>query len=562
MMNITKNKLSASCEHSTHPSIIAISQILFWLSCIFLLSLGTTLLYGTIYLFPQHRLAMLGLEQFPMVIHTIPNMPWTDVAENILGGFLIAHDQVQYTDFIQNHTPGVTALLGLIFTIFNAFSAVGGAETLKTTYILAIFSSSLFQLGLLLIGLRFFTKLSTASILIALTMYCLYCLVQHQFAAPMSETLIVPIVIIATLHFLSLWSGQLRIDLWQVLLALEISGLAILIGLTAAPFFMLYSASLFFLFLLNRCGYSVLLYPGAASPNSLVDEKFFAIFFLGIAALVCGYGLIKIDFSLMYFWNVPFNVSSFGLQPIQSLLRVFFNLDLASSFTSNFAVLSQPTLLTLFILGVLCGKLFVDLPRSVLIKWLILLILLLMYGSFFWRVFTGYKAYPSLGLVLGMMIWSISKQGHTKERQSPKVGFSTGLFFMTSVILATYFSWVVHWSLPGKESLLQTKFNLCHLMPVNNSHCSCLSSTIYGPQLFLQNDFLPCKGVHPTLSPEFLQYSPLIKAFSERYKTEPIAILYYENIPAPYIPKFLIESIKQSNCQPFDAISEVCQYQK
>jgi len=562
MMNITENKRTAARTHTAHPRIVATSHLFFWLGCIFLLSIGTTFLYGSIYLFPQHRWAMLGLEQFPIVIHNIPNMPWTDVAENILGGFLIAHGQVQFTDFIQNHTPGITALLGLIFSIFNASSAVGGAETLKTTYILAIFSSSLFQLSLLLIGLRFFTKLSSASILLALTIYCLYCLVQHQFAVPMSETMLVPIVLIATLHFLNLWAGQSKIDFWQILLALEISGLAILIGLTAAPFFFLYCVSLGLLFVLNRYIYPLPAYRDVAPPNSFLDEKFSALFCLGIAVLFCGYVLIKIDFYSLYFWNMPFNVSSFGLHPIQSLLRVFSNLEIASSFASNFPVLSQPTFLTLLILSVLCTKIYIDFPCAVKIKWLILLIVILMYGSFFWRVFAGYKAFPSLGLIAGMMIWVISKQCQPKAEPNSKIGLLAGLFLISSTILGVYFSLVVHWTQPGKEGLLQAKFNLCHLIPVTNSPCSCLISTIYGPQLFLEKDFLPCKGVYPTLPPHFFEYAPLIKVFGERYKSEPIAILNYENIPSPYIPTFFKELIKQSDCQPFDAISDVCKYPK
>ena len=161
-----------------------------------------------------------------------------------------------------------------------------------------------------------------------------------------------------------------------------------------------------------------------------------------------------------------------------------------------------------------------------------------------------------------LIIWIVSKYCHAKRVQWLKPWYSVCLFLITSAILAAYFSLIVHWSEPGKENLLQNKFNLCHLIPSTNSQCSCLAPTIYGPQLFLEKDLLPCKGVHPTLSPQFLEYSSLIKAFSERYKTESIAILYYENIPAPYIPKFLIELIKQSDCQPFDAISEVCKYRK
>ena len=562
MMNITKNKLPSAKYSIDHPVSLAIAQLFFWLSCIFLLSLGATLLYGLIYLYPNHGLAILGLEQSPIVIHTIPNMPWTDVAENILGGFLIAHGQVQYTDFIQNHTPGVTALLGFVFMLFNAASAVGGMETLKTSYVLAIFSSSFFQLSLLFIGLRFFTKLSAIPILVVLTGYCLYCLVQHQFAAPMSETIMVPIVLIATLHFLNLWSGQTKIDFWQLILALEISGLAILIGLTAAPFFIIYCTSLGLLFLLNRYTFLSPVYRNSLPPSFLLEEKFSALFFLGLLALICGYVLIKIDFSLLYFWNIPFNVTAFGLHPIQSLLNVFSNLDFARSFTSHFVLLSQPTLLSLFILGILCTKLFLDMPRPVFIKWLILLIVLLMYGSFFWRRFEGYKVFPSLGLMAGMIIWIFSKHCHPKGVQWLKPWYSVGLFLITSAMLAVFFSLVVHWSQAGKQDLLHDKFNLCYLNSNTNSECSCLAPTIYGPQIFLEKDFLPCKGVHPTLSPQFLEYLTLMKAFSERYKTEAIAILYYESIPAPYIPQYFIELIKQSDCQPFDAISEVCKYRK
>jgi hypothetical protein len=562
MMNITKNKLQAAKYRIDHPISLAIAQLIFWLSCIFLLSLGSTLLYGLIYLYPQNGLAILGLAQSPIIIHTVPNMPWTDVAENILGGFLIAHGQVEYTDFATSHFPGIPALLGFVFKLFNASTAAGGIETLKTTYILAIFSSSLFQLSLILIGLLFFTKLSVTTILMVLTTYCLYCLTQHQFAAPMSETMMVPIVLIATLHFLNLWSGQLKIDFWQLLLALEISGLAILIGLTAAPFFMFYCASLVLLFALNRFAFLAPAHHDAIPRSTSLDEKFSALIFLGLFVLVCGYVLINIDFSLLYFWNIPFNVTSLGFKPIQSLLRVFYNLDLASSFTSKFALFSQPSLLTLFILSILCIRLYLDLSHSVKMKSFILLFLLLMYCSFFWRVSVGYKAYPSLGLVAGMMIWIISKQCRIKQSYCPKLWLSTGLFVVTSTIIIIYFSSIVHWSPAGKDDFQRAQFNLCPLNAAADSQCSCLTPTIYGPQFFLEKDVLNCKGVFPALTPGFFEYLPLIRDFSERYKTESIAILYYESIPTPYFPKFFLELIKQSDCQPFDAISQVCKYRK
>jgi hypothetical protein len=185
-----------------------------------------------------------------------------------------------------------------------------------------------------------------------------------------------------------------------------------------------------------------------------------------------------------------------------------------------------------------------------------------MYCSFFWRVFAGYKVYPSLGLVAGMMIWVISNQCHAKQRYSPKLWFSTVLFMVTGAILGVYFSLLVHWSQAGKDDVQRAQFNLCHLKNASNSQCSCLAPTIYGPQFFLEKDFLPCKGVFPTLPPGFFEYLPLIEKFSERYKTEPIAVLYYESIPAPYFPKYFLELIKQSVCQPFDALSQVCKYQK
>jgi hypothetical protein len=562
MINIMKNKLRSVKYHIGHPVSLAIAQLTFWLSCIFLLSLGSTLLYGLIHLYPQNGLAIFGLAQSPIVIHTVPNMPWTDVAENILGGFLIAHGQVEYTDFVTSHFPGVPALLGFVFKLFNASTAAGGIETLKTTYILAIFSSSLFQLSLVLIGLLFFTKLSKTTILVVLTTYCLYCLTQHQFAVPMSETMMVPIVLIAILHFLNLWSGQLKIDFWQLLLALEISGLAILIGLTAAPFFIFYCASLVLLFALNRLTFIAPAHHGSLPPSTLLKDKFSAIFFVGLLVIVCGYVLIDIDLSLLYFWNIPFNVTSLGLKPIQSLLRVFSNLDLSSSFTTKFVLFSQPSLLTLLILTILCTKLYLDLSRSVKMKWFILLFLLLMYCSFFWRVYSGYKAYPSLGFVAGVMIWIISKQCHAEKIYCPKLWFSTGLFVVTSAILMIYFSSIVHWSQAGKDDFRHTQFNLCPLKLTTDSQCSCLAPTIYGPQFFLEKDVLNCKGVFPTLTPGFFDYSPRIRDFSERYKTESIAILYYESIPAPYIPQFFKDLIKQSDCQPFDAISQVCKYPK
>jgi hypothetical protein len=557
-----KNKLPAAEYHIRHPFSLAIAQVIFWLSCIFLLSLGSTLSYGLTYLYPQNGLAIFGLAQSPIVIHTVPHMPWTDVAENILGGFLIAHGQVEYTDFVISHFPGIPALLGFVFKIFNSSTAAGGIETLKTTYILAIFSSSLFQLSLVLIGLLFFTKLSTTTILVVLTSYCLYCLTQHQFAVPMSETMMVPIVLIATLHFLNLWSGQLKIDFWQLLLALEISGLAILIGLTAAPFFIFYCASLGLLFALKRLTFIAPSHHDTLPPSTLLDNKFSSLFLLGLLVLVCGYVLINIDLSLLYFWNIPFNVTSLGLNPIQSLLHVFSNLDLTSSFTTKFVLFSQPSLLTLFILTILCAKLYLDLSHSVKMKWFILLFLILMYCSFFWRVYSGYKAYPSFGFVAGMMIWIISKQCHAKQSYCPKLWLSTSLFAVTSAILMIYFSSIVHWNQAGKDDFRHTQFNLCTLKPTTDSQCSCLAPTIYGPQFFLEKDALNCKGVFPTLTPGFFEYLPLIRDFSERYKTESIAILYYESIRAPYIPQFFLELIKQSDCQPFDAISQVCEYPK
>ena len=193
-----------------------ISDFLFLVGGLLLISLATTILYGVIYFYPNNILAILGIQTAPMVLHTVPNMPWTDIAENVLGGFLISHGQVQYTDFVIPHMPGIPAFLALVLTLFNASTAVGGIETLKTAHILAIFSSSLFQLSLLLVGLRFFTQLSPSSILIALTGYSLYYLVQQQFAVPMSETMMVPVVFIATLHFLSLWSGQLKLSLIHI----------------------------------------------------------------------------------------------------------------------------------------------------------------------------------------------------------------------------------------------------------------------------------------------------------------------------------------------------------
>jgi hypothetical protein len=164
-------------------------------------------------------------------------------------------------------------------------------------------------------------------------------------------------------------------------------------------------------------------------------------------------------------------------------------------------------------------------------------------------------------MILGLVLWVFLQNYHPKINHLTKLWSSITLFLITSTLLFIFFYLVVQWS-PLREDPFHSKSNLCHLDQSANVQCACLSPAIYGPQFFLEKDYRPCTGILPTLAPGFFVYPSLIKAFSERYKTEPIAILWHEKIPTPYIPTFFKELIKQSDCQPFDAISEICKYQK
>jgi hypothetical protein len=440
------------------------------------------------------RYLLLKSDKIDISIHNIEYFPWTDVAENIYAGFLVAKNFQIYSDFVMNHMPGIPFLLGGVFKIVNATHAIPGPDTLRSAYFLAIFFSAFFQLTLIYLYTKVFTVLSNGYVFLILSLYSIIYLVGFNFSVPMSESFYVPIVYGVILAIFRLNSDDRKNNAEEYFVIFSTIFLGLMIGLTGAPFLFIFSIYFWIDFISKSI----------SSKKWMIDQKSFwklnqpvaFLLMLTYCVIICYY-FISIDFKQFFYWNITFNSSFIQASIFDNLAYVSRGLLDKSLYSLSNLFLSQVSIYFLLIISAISLLAIVKVNGGPIKKILLLVLFVTLYFSFFWRTTFGYKIFPSIGFLMAMMVYLADSRSpfiYLNIRFSDIFGQRFGYFSYPMVALCIFL--VLKWNMVGLNSFW-SEAGICPLNAPLSANCRCLTSDVRGPQFFLEQDVHQCPGLFP-----------------------------------------------------------------
>lgn len=491
-------------------------------------------------------------------IHKIEYFPWTDVAENIYAGFLVAKNFQIYSDFVMNHMPGIPFLLGAVFKLAHADQASPGADTLRSLYFLAVFFSALFQLSLMYLYTRVFTSLSTFYVFLLLILYSIIYLVGFNFSVPMSESFYVPVIYGVILAIFRLNSEVRKNNAEEYFVIFGTIFLGLMIGLTEAPFLFIFGVYFWIDFISKSIKLKRLMIDRKGFWN--FDHPVAFLLMLTYSAIICYY-FFSINLKQFLYWNITFNSSFIQASIFDNLAYVSRSLLDKPLYPLSNLLLSEVSIYFLAIILAISLVTLVRVNGSLLKKLGLGLLFMMLYLSFFWRTTFGYKIFPSIGFLMAMLVYLMdSKFFHARlnNKLMSVAGHRYG--YAAYLIAALCIFSVMKWNLVGRNPFW-SEAGICPLNAPLSKNCRCLTSDVWGPQFFLEHDVHPCPGLFPSLPPPFFEVLTTREQLSNELKNGLIAINKHSHEMTPWINGRLNEIYRGLTCIKFSEVSSVC-YQK
>lgn len=492
-------------------------------------------------------------------IHKIEYFPWTDVAENIYAGFLVAKNFQIYSDFVMNHMPGIPFLLGAFFKLFHAERASPGVETLRSLYFLAIFFSAFFQLSLMYLYTRVFTLLSTFYVFLLLILYSIIYLVGFNFSVPMSESFYVPFIYGVILAIFRLNSEVRKNNAEEYFVIFGTIFLGLMIGLTEAPFLFIFGVYFWIDFILRSIKFKRLMIDRKIFWNLLHPVAF--LFMLIYSAIICYY-LFSINLKQFLYWNITFNSSFIQTNLLDNLANVSRSLMDKSLYPFSNLLLSQVSAYFLAIIFAFILAALFKLNGGLLKKIGLGLLFMILYFSFFWRITFSYKIFPSVGFVIALLVYLADSRFSRHNFDIRFAGDSRQFYgYAAFLIVTTCFFSAIKWNLVGINPFW-SEVGICSLNTPLSKNCRCLTSDVWGPQFFMEQDVHPCPGFFPSLPPPFFEVSSNSELLIDNLKNGSIAINRHSHDMTPWVNEKLNDVYQSLVCIKFSENSSICYHKE
>ena len=537
-----------------------LNTILFQQLRIISYSISSLFIFFLIYFYKFNIFDLINGYSINRRIGKIFHFPWTDVAENIAAGHFIVHGKIIYHDFVMNHFPGLPFLLSSIFNLFKLNVLQPSDYYLTLAYYLAFFISAYIQFFFIYLGVHLILpskkKLANLFIVIFTLVYVIF----YQFMTPMSETIITSISLFSTAHLINMFFIKRKFVQVDFFIAFNLCLLAIMIGLTSLPFFLCYlGLTAIFSIYCNSAKFFNNNMKSTIEENAI---KIHVLFFALILNILIFFYFVKVPFDDFLYWNFEFNLAT--LKPnIDVLLHNIFNNFI--NFKSIFyhrdrALFGDLNILTL----ILIIFIFYNFRKHIFKKrffYVFMFLFLFFYFSFFWRIESGYKVFPSIGFLAALFIYaaSISSKFNDISYQNHSLSFSSNKIFYTIIFLGLTF--LLTFRFNAKNVIDQEASNICSIQSSEIQNCGCLVSDVWGPQIFLNNNYLPCKGLFPTLPPSFFQVDRNNEYLISFVKNNNAFILMHDHeFNSQYLPEDVNIFYKLLDCSPFNQFSKLCYF--
>lgn len=540
-----------------------------------LLSVNTSLIFYWIY--AQSTLPIFaGIHGSQGVAwSSIRIVPWTDMAENMTAAFLIAKQKLIYTDFVMNHLPGVPFTVSQVLKIFIPADATAGLRTERSVYALSILTMNLMWVSLVAGFLKAYTRSSNVAIFLEVVIGVCLIGCAAQLLVPMSETVNSLYVFLTFGHLLMLTRKPNQTCPGDVLLALLLSVTAINSGLTSFLYFAIYGLYVFALLLYAwiGAGYRQKYYRDTAQHVFFVISLFWAAMSL--------FPWIGVDLGQAKLWNIDFNLATNSTNYVSNIISyamAFSSLDIiwpeTIPLTSPSIVVS---LICAFTLWTAVKMRVFNLSKSLIL----LIISLFLCFSLGWRSGSSGMFYKASLPFVGILLWVygfalyaatlkilslgrvVSGAGTLLIR--PSVGlmhYSYQAITAFAVVAGSSFLFGISWTTAESWDHVSVPqvCNLSYQGQPSSGGCSCLTSAVWGPQLFLQEDVMPCPDHFPTLPPNFLEWKQSAEILMKRFESRKSTILVFRDgdVEKDYAP--IAALLNDSSCVDFSFWGKQCRY--
>lgn len=549
------------------------SNIRFVVSLV-LLSLTTSLAFYYIYTRSPLPILFTAHSSQGISWSSIKIVPWTDMAENMTAAFLIAKHKLIYTDFVMNHLPGVPFTVSHVLKILMPADATAGLRTERSVYALSILTMNLMWVSLVAAFLKAYTRSSNLTIFIEIMIGI--CLVgcAAQLLVPMSETVNSLYVFLTFGHVLMLTRKPHETGLDDIILGFLLSVTAINGGLTSLLYFVIYGICVFLFFLYGWVTHGIrLTICGDGTRRAFL----IVVLFWAWMSLSPWTG---VDLGQAKLWNVDFNLATNSTNYVSNILSyamAFSSVKIiwpgTIPFTSPSFVVSAASAASLLLavkLGILSRS------RALLFC----LIASFLCFSLGWRTGSSGLFYKASLPFVGMLLWVYGFALHASAWKilkldrffgeagsllfKPSVGLTRSYHAVTALSILASFSFIfgLGWTKQGSFDHVNVAqvCNLSYQGQPSGSGCSCMTSAVWGPQLFLEDDVVPCRDHFPTLPPAFFEWKQSAGILKKSFESGRSSILLFRNSDVDKDVAPIAALIKESSCFDFSTWGKQCRY--
>lgn len=441
--------------------------------------------------------------QTRFALEKITYYPWTDMAENVLHAFYVAHGLKFGRDAVVNHLPGVYVYLAAFMAALGQFRAIPSPQTALASISLSAFAVVLFQVTCVVAAFGLFSR--TRLGLIAAPLLVFYTSRLYDMASPMSENFIAYLLIPMTALLCRLMvlerPEQRFSDAMYLGGPLNIG--CVILGATIFPSNVLIGA-------VCLCYAGVAIMRSDATRRRSLARA--AIAPLALVLLMAAIILATTDIRGMLFWNID-SMAGYTFYVKETLLSV------PSAHLKSFATGFDPIGSNVFHVAIASiafgGAALLARRNEQRLTAIPLLVLVLLLAAWLaeWRINFSPKSAMPFGLFWGLVVTTIcilAESLRWEIEPALRTTFATTMFFL--VLGAATIAGLGAVRLPFRYSVQHVarieafeKAQLCRFG--SREHCRCLQTTIFGPQGFLDTDVMPCRDRYASWAPHLGVYS-------------------------------------------------------
>jgi len=452
----------------------------------------------------------------------IKHFPWTDMGENVSIGFNLANGFRFEHDTVVNHMPGIYQYLAMFFKISGVYAGTPSVGLASACYAIAAVAVTLFELTLLFLTLRilgfaFFPAAVTSSALLGV------CALLYDIIFPMSENVIPFIFMLQYVCFLKILlpqeiaSKKYTYAAWGLTFLPFINLLA---GLTVAP-------SVAFLWGLTAVAFLWEIKNGTLTlfREEIKKIELWIPLILTFILLIVEASIL--DLKALLFWNYGVN-KEIGISPFAAMKDAF-AAQWHWDFVGHHWHMIGGTILELIIAFLVFFYVAKEKDRKAFIHmWILFVVALIAMWLSTWRLNIAYKSEVIFGatwvflFMAALAYWPSIKES-TKKVPLRALSILASCAFVMLVSYLTTINIGRH-TLPSRVAALDAA-NVCRLR--STDACRCLQSTVFGPQVFLEQDMRQCADRYATFASEIFKNSEVRARLTADIDRHDVAFLVY-----------------------------------